>query len=238
MVADLQKRVAELRYIGGIEKVEHVCYPSGDEFWVRFDRRLEIKRLEAIARSHGATMVKFGGLPSKLPRPLAELLWDGVKYVIAKKPNGWTEFTASLGFEPDGIARIAADAHGPYEIFIATQEEGVQILYEYLGLKYVAPAAPTKVVTPPKPPTVTVPKPAAPASRPGVPAAGPVSTPSPTAKPAQVASVPPPQPAVTVQAIPKDQYRPHAWGQTLTNSEPKPTPTKAAEEKKSENQSS
>jgi len=238
LIEDLQKRVAELRYVDGIEKVEHVPYPSGDEFWVRFDGNLEMKKLEAIARTHGATVVKFGGLPSKLPRPLAEILWDGVEYVIAKRINGWAEFTASLGFEPDGIAKIAADSHGPYQIFIATQEEGVQILYEYLGLKYVAPTPPAKPVAPPKPPTATVPKPAAPTTSPVAPAAAVTASP-PAAKPPQAAPTPPVQPApVTAQAIPKGQYRPHAWGQLLTSSEPKPTPSKTTEQKNSENQSS
>jgi len=239
MVEDFQRRVAELRYVDGIEKVEHVPYPSGDEFWVRFNRILEMKKLEAVARTHGATVVKFGGLPSKLPRPLAEILWDGVEYVIAKRINGWGEFTASLGFEPDGIAKIAADAHGPYQIFIATQEEGVQILYEYLGLKYVAPAPLAKPVAPPKPPSAAVAKPPAPAPRPAAPTTPSVTASPPTAKPTQAAPVPPEQPApVTAQTLPKGQYRPHAWGQLLTSSEPKPTPAKATEQKTSENQSS
>jgi len=163
----------------GIEKVEHVPYPSGDEFWVRFDTYLDLERIEEIARSHGARVVKFGGLPSKLPRPLAELLWDGVGYVIAKNVGSWTEFTASLGFEPDGIAKIAADAHGPYEIFIATREEGVQVLYEYLGVKYVPPAPPPKAATPAKPPAPTAAKPVPPTPRPA-----PVGSPAPTPQPA------------------------------------------------------
>jgi hypothetical protein len=164
MVDDFQRRLVELRFVDGVEKVEHVPYLNGDEFWVRFNRRLDTKKIEEIAKKHGATVVKFGGLPSKLPRPLAELLWDGVGQVIVKKIGGWTKFTASLGFEPDGIAKIASDAHGPYQIFIATQEEGVQILYEYLGLKYIPPALPPRPAAPAKPPVVkpAIPAPAAP----------------------------------------------------------------------------
>jgi hypothetical protein len=179
MIADFQKRVLELRFVDGIEKVEHVPYPSDDEFWVRFNRPLDIKKLEEIARKHGATMVKFGGLPAKLPRHLAELLWDGVSYVIAKKITGWGKLTASLGFEPDGIAKIAVDAHGPYQIFIATQEEGVQILYEYLGLKYVPPPPPPpKPVAPAKPPVQAAAKPATPPPKPAAPIAPPAANPS------------------------------------------------------------
>ena len=159
MVGDLQRRVAELRFVEGIEKVEHVPYPTGDEFWVRFNHPLNIRQLEDITRKNGAIMVKFGGLPSKFPRPLAELLWDGVSYVITKNAGGLGKFSALLGFEPDGIGKIVTDAHGPYQIFIAKEEAGVKILYEYLGLKYVAPAPPPKPVAPAKPPISATTKP-------------------------------------------------------------------------------
>ena len=189
MVGDFQRRLLELRFVDGIEKVEHVPYPSDDEFWVRFNRRLDMKRLEEIAKKHAARMVKFGGLPARLPRALAEILWDGVSHVIVKNINGWGKFTASLGFEPDGVAKIAADAHGPYQIFIATQEEGVQILYDYVGLKYVPPAPPPKPVAPSKPPVSAVAKPVLPAPRPTAPTAPPVVKPT---VPAPAASPKPP----------------------------------------------
>jgi len=204
MVEDLQRRVTELRFIEGVEKVEHVPYPGGDQFWVRFNLSLDYGRIEDIARKHDCVMVRFASLPSKLPRPIAEILWDGVSYVIAKKLSGWSKFTASLGLEPDGIAKIATDLHGPYQIFIATQEEGIQILYEYLGMKYVPPTPPPKPTPPAKSPTPPPAKPPTPsAPRPTTPAA-PAATkptaptqPSPT-KPAEPAPAPktePPKPA-------------------------------------------
>jgi hypothetical protein len=189
MVDDFQRRVVELRFIEGIEKVEHVPYHTGDEFWVRFNHPLDLKKLEDITRKNGTVMVKFGGLPSKLPRPLAELLWDGVSYVITKRIGGWAKFTAPLGFEPEGIAKIVNDAHGPYQIFIATQEEGVKILYEYLGLKYAPPARPPTPVAPPKPPVTATVKPAPQAPKP-IGAAPPN-----TAQPTSPAPVSPAKPA-------------------------------------------
>jgi hypothetical protein len=142
VVGDLERRLAELRFVDGIEKVEHVPYPTGDQFWVRFNRPLDIGKLEDIVKKHNCLMVRFANLRSKLPRGLAEMLSDGVTHVIAKKMSGWSRFTSSLGFEPGGIAKIANDMHGHYQIFMATEEEGVQLLYEYLGLKYVPPAPP------------------------------------------------------------------------------------------------
>jgi len=166
VVDDLQRRLVELRFVDGIEKVEHVPYPTGDQFWVRFNRKLDFGKFEDVTKKHGCFMVKFANLPSKFPRPIAEILWDGVSHVITKDNGGWTRFTAFFGFEPDGIAKIATDLHGPYQIYISMQEEGVQILYEYLGLKYVPPAPPPKPVTPSKPGVPTAVKPGATAPRP------------------------------------------------------------------------
>ena len=190
MVDDLQRRLVELRFVEGIEKVEHVPYPTGDQFWVRFNTKLDFGKFGDLAKKHGCVMVRFASLPSKLPRPIAEILWDGISHVITKNSSGWTKFTASLGFEPDGIAKIATDLHGPYQIYISTQEEGIQILYEYLGLKYVPPAPPPKPVTPVRPAASTAVKPSPTPPRPA-------ATPTPaTAKPAaptQASQAQPPQ---------------------------------------------
>jgi hypothetical protein len=161
--------VVELRFIEGIEKVEHVPYPSGDQFWVRFNRPLDFGHLKDLVKKHGYLMVTFAKLPSKLPRGLSEMLSNGVTHIIARKISGWSKFTSSLGLEPEGIAKIARDLHGQYQIFIATTEEGVELLYEYLGVKYVPPAPPP-TVSPAKPPTPTG-KPAPVASKPATPAA-------------------------------------------------------------------
>ena len=185
MVDDLQRRLVELRFVEGIEKVEHVPYPTGDQFWVRFNSKLDLGKFEDIAKKHGCTMVSFASLPSKLPRPIAEILWDGVSHVITKNMSGWTKFTASFGFEPDGIAKIATDLHGPNQIYISMQEEGVQILYEYLGLKYLPPAPPPKPVPQTKPavPTAVKASPAAP--RPLAPPSPATSKPTPPTQPSQ-----------------------------------------------------
>jgi len=173
---EMERRSAELRFIDGIEKVEHVPFSTGDQFWVRFNRPIDLKRLQGVVRSNGCKLIKFGGLPSKLPRKLSEVLWSGVTHVIVKKGGGFEKFTSMLGFEPVGIAKIVTDLHGPYQIFIATDEDGVHVLYDYLGLKYVPPAPPPpKAAPPPKPPT---------------PAAKPPSTPPPPAPAPQVPAAP------------------------------------------------
>jgi len=157
LFADMDRRLVELRFLQGVEKVEHVPYSSGDQFWVRFNKPLDFEKLQEVVKKHGYKMVRFAGLPSKLPGKLAEVLWNGVNFVIGKNISGLTKFKSSLGFEPDGIAKIAKDLHGPYEIFIATDEAGIQLLYDYLDVKYVAPAPP-----PPKPAVPATAKPAPP----------------------------------------------------------------------------
>lgn len=206
MVGDLERRVSELRFIEGIEKVEHVPYPTGDEFWVRFNQSLDLRKLEAIVGKHGYVMVPFATLISKLPRGLSEMLWDGVTHVIAKKMGGWSKFTSNLGLEPEGIAKIANDLHGQYQIFMSTSEEGVQLIYEYLGVVYTPPAPPPPV-TQPKPAPAAVPKPAAPVPRPAAPTSPTPAKPQPVvpaqptpAQPAASQSTAAPKPSTTDQA--------------------------------------
>ena len=163
MIADLNRRLTELRFVEGIEKVEHVPYPSGDQFWVRFIRPFDLGKLDEVAKKHGYKIVKFASAPSKLPRGLAELLWSGITHVVVEKISGWSRFTANFGFEPEGIAKLAVDLHGPYWIFITLREEGIQLLYEYLGLKYASPSPPAPTASAPvKPTTPPVAKPAQP----------------------------------------------------------------------------
>ena len=187
MVGDLGRRLVELRFIEGIEKVEHVPYPTGDQFWVRFNRPLDFAHLKDLVKKHGYVIVEFAKLPSKLPRGLSEMLWDGVTHVIARNMSGWSKLTSSLGLEPEGIAKIALDLHGQYQIFIATTEEGVELLYEYLGVKYVPPAPP---------PPVTPAKPAAPGGK-SASVVAKLATPAAPVKPppAGQPSQPPAQPA-------------------------------------------
>jgi hypothetical protein len=187
VAGDLERRLVELRFIEGIEKVEHVPYPTGDQFWVRFNRPLDFGKLEDLVKKHGYLMARFANLPSKLPRGLSEMLWNGVTHVIAKNMSEWSKFTSSLGFEPEGIAKIADDLHGQYQIFIATTEEGIQLLYEYLGLKYIPPAPPPPVAAA-KPPVPTAAKPV---SAVPLPAAGSPAVKPPAGQPSQPA---PPQP--------------------------------------------
>ncbi len=165
LIADLELRLTELRFIEGIEKVEHVPYQSGDQFWVRFIRPFDLGKLDGVVKKHGYKIVKFASLPSKLPRGLAELLWSGITHVVVEKISGWSRFTTNFGFEPEGIAKLAVDLHGPYWLFITTREEGIQLLYDYLGLRYASPSPPALTASASvKPTTPPIAKPVQPAA--------------------------------------------------------------------------
>jgi hypothetical protein len=180
-IADLERRLTELRFIEGVVKVEHVPYQSGDQFWVRFTRPFDLGKLNEVVKKHGYALVKFASAPSKLPRGLAELLWSGITHVVVEEISGWSRFTSNFGFEPEGIAKLAVDLHGPYWLFIAIREEGIQLLYEYLGLKYAPPSPPAPTSSGSvKPTTPTIAKPVQPAAPiPTAPATPSVASPSP-----------------------------------------------------------
>ena len=150
MTSTLELRSSELRFLEGVEKVEQVHFSTGDQFWVRFNHPLDLKRLEDVVKKNDCQLINFGSLPSKLPRKLSEVLWDGVTHVIVKKISGLGRFTSALGLEPEGVAKIAQDLHETYQIFMAMNEDGVHVLYDYLGVKYTAPAP--KATPPAKPP--------------------------------------------------------------------------------------
>ena len=179
-MSHLEQRLAELRFKDGVEKVEHVRFSTGDQFWVRFNRPLDMQKVQQIVKARGCRLIKFGGLFSKLPRRLSEVLWNGVTHVIVREISQWGKITSTLGFEPDGIGKIADDLHGPYQIFMAMNETGVQLVYDYLGVKYAPP--PPKLVASTKPPSAVSKTPAATSSAP----AGQASSSPVAAKPAPV----------------------------------------------------
>ena len=164
-------------------------------------------------------MVRFASLPSKLPRGLAEILWNGVAYVIVRKISQLEKLKASVGFEPEGIAKIAYDLHGPYQIFMATTEEGLKVLYDYVGVKYAAPVLPPKPISPAKAPIPGVAKPVPPAvARPVTP-----TTPGPAVTPPT--AVKPPTPQSTALSPPKSTPMSVPTGEVSQSSQ-SPSPVK------------
>ena len=138
----LENSLTQIRFIAGVEKVEHVRFSTADQLWVRFNSPIDMQKLERVVSEKGFRLIKFGGLLAKLPRGLSEVLWDGVTHIMVKEISDWGRLTSLVGFEPDGIAKIAIDLHGSNQIFIALNEAGIQLLFDYLGVKYIPPSKP------------------------------------------------------------------------------------------------
>ena len=149
MVGDEERRINELRFVAGVEKAEHVQFPDRDEFWVRFIDPIDLRRLVRVANEYHYEVVKFGGLPSKLPSRLGELLWNGVSYVIVRRIGFRGLLASFLGSEPEGVAKVVKDLSSSQDIFVTSSEDGIEVLYAYLGLSYSppnpAPRAPATV---------------------------------------------------------------------------------------------
>ncbi len=167
---------------------------SGPQLWVQFKDKMNKGELKKIAHKHGYRVVGFGAVPSKLPRGLGEMLWNGVTHIITKEHSSLSGLMGLIGFEPKGVAKVARHLHGPNDIYITDSEEGYKILCEYLGIKYEPPPPPP---TPPKP-AATPAKPATPASTtkppPATPSAAPAQAKAPAPTPTLAQQTTPPQP--------------------------------------------
>jgi hypothetical protein len=224
------EHVSILRAEPIVRRVEYVKYPQGNEYWVTFreDRRLDMRRFERIVNKHDYRIIRFGGLPSKLPKGFSELLWNGVTHVVVKEISGLDKLKAVLGFEPEGIARIAEWGHGHYQIFGAGTWEGLKILFDYLDLEMPmpppAPAPPKPAAAPPRPAPGSAARPPAPAQ----------TQPAPATPPGQ-AQTARPMPSSTSPAPKTPRLSPTSQGSQATPEQTKetsaPSQAKAAEKK-------
>jgi hypothetical protein len=130
MIADLESHAAELRFLPGIKDVDIVPFPSGKELWVILSHPIELDKLQKASASSGCTVVKSGWLPSKLPRSLAEMVWDGVTYIVRKGRDGWQKlrFDSASG----AVAKIVKDLVTGDTVYHVDQPDGLEILRQYL----------------------------------------------------------------------------------------------------------
>jgi hypothetical protein len=74
-------------------------------------------------------VVKVGSLPSKLPRSLAELIWDGVTYVVTKDRQPWKP---KFGPDSNSVAKIVRDLATGDTVYRANDDAGLKVLRDYL----------------------------------------------------------------------------------------------------------
>jgi hypothetical protein len=124
MIGDLESAASALRSVPGIKDVDIVLFPSGKELWVVLRDPVNLDRLRKTSESLGYIVARRGSWVSKLPRSLAEMIWDGVMYVVTKHTHvpGKQEFAA----------RIMKDLATGDTIYHTLESDGLEILQEYL----------------------------------------------------------------------------------------------------------
>ncbi len=130
MISNPESLLSELRLLPGVKDVDIVQFPSGKELWVVLRNPIDLDRLRKASGSLGYTVDRVGSLASKLPQSLAEMIWDGVMYVVAKEAHGWKRF----GFTRSSMAtaKIARDLVREDTIYHVNNDEGLAILRDYL----------------------------------------------------------------------------------------------------------
>jgi len=124
MINDPEPIASVLRSVSGVKDVDIVQFPSGKELWVVLRDPVNVDKLRKASESLGYRVAKRGSLISKLPRSLAEMVWDGVTYVII----GDTHSTGKQA----SVARIMKDFVTGDIIYYAIDSDGLGILQEYL----------------------------------------------------------------------------------------------------------
>ena len=124
MINDPEPIASVLRSVPGVKDVDIVQFPSGKELWIVLRDPVNVDKLRKASGSLGYRVAKRGSLISKLPRSLAEMVWDGLTYVIIGD-------TLATGKQAS-VARIMKDLVTGDIIYYAIDSDGLGILQEYL----------------------------------------------------------------------------------------------------------
>lgn len=85
---------------------------------------IDLDRLVGISSRFDYVVTRRGGWISKLPRSLAEMIWDGLMYVITRHTH--------VPGKHESAARIMKDLATGNTIYHAIDNDGLTILQEYL----------------------------------------------------------------------------------------------------------
>jgi hypothetical protein len=124
MIGDPEPEASVLRSAPGVKDVDVVQFPSRKELWVVLRNPINIDRLRRISENSGYIVARRGSLISRLPRSLAEMVWDGVTYVITKH----THIPGNQRY----AARLMKNLVTGEMIYHTIDSHGLKILQEYL----------------------------------------------------------------------------------------------------------
>jgi hypothetical protein len=125
MIPDPEPVAIALRSAPGVNDVDVVQFPSGKELWVVLKDPVNIDRLRGISERLGYMVARRSLLISKLPRSLAEMVWDGVTYVITRHTH--------VPGNQEHSARVMKDLATGDTIYHVIDADGLEILKEYLN---------------------------------------------------------------------------------------------------------
>jgi len=124
MISDPESIATELRPLSGVKDVDIVEFQSGKELWIVLREPVNLNRLRGASESLGYIVERQGSWVSKLPRSLAEMIWDGVTYVVTKHTH--------VPGKHEYAARVMKDLATGDTIYHIMATDGLEILKEYL----------------------------------------------------------------------------------------------------------
>lgn len=124
MISDPESIATALRPLSGVKDVDVVQFQSGKELWIVLTEPVNLSRLQKISESSGYIVAKQGSFVSKLPRSLAEMIWDGVTCVVTKHTH--------VPGKHEHVARVMKDLATGDTIYHIMASDGLEILKEYL----------------------------------------------------------------------------------------------------------
>ena len=124
MISDPESIATALRPLSGVKDVDIVRLQPGKELWVVLREPVNLNRLRTTSESLGYIVERRGSWVSKLPRSLAEMIWDGVTYVVTKHTH--------VRGKHEYAARVMKDLATGDTIYHIMAMDGLEILKEYL----------------------------------------------------------------------------------------------------------
>ena len=124
MIGDPESVAVALRSVSGVKDVDVVQFPSGKELWIVLKDPVNLDRLREASEHLGYVVARRGSWASMLPRSLAEMIWDGVLYVVAKHTH--------VPGKEECVARVMKDLATGDTIYHIVEADGLEILKEYL----------------------------------------------------------------------------------------------------------
>jgi hypothetical protein len=125
MIGDPESVAVALRSVSGVKDVDVVQFPSGKELWIVLKDPVNLDRLREASERLGYVVARRGSWASMLPRSLAEMICDGVLYVVTKHMR--------VPGKEECVARVMKDLATGDTIYHIVEADGLEILREYLG---------------------------------------------------------------------------------------------------------